>query len=771
MKKIIKLHNFGTFKSFDATENLDPFSSYNLFFAYNGAGKTTLSRFFSFLSIDKYMPTEYRNEGYLDDFKIELDDGTFITSFDSYSKHIKVFNSDFISKEVDFNGNKLSAITVDFGSGQRKIKQKISFYNHLFSKLLEKNINGEITDNILYSTKFNESEQSLETLYKDQAYEIRQELNLDSNKYKITHFKNDIQSYNSNTAVISAEDFKQAQIIHNQNATSVINYNDQRAYILTEDEINKINSFLKKSVKRQNTSFKQEIIDWIEKGKNFNIEENGKRCFFCNNLIVDWEQRLNEINQIISKDNEFEDFEKEFNNIKSNINNKIIKLSSINFDSGISELEFLEAYRNKAKSIKEDISIYKALYQTILNSISDALKEKEIDYTKINFNDFNYEAIKNLKLKIEDFINLLNQNNNDISLLGKKQKEAFNTIINYHIQQTAEQRNIIEDAIKNYGNKIEKARKISQKILVKLNKLNNELENQSAAIETIEKYIDIVFTTKKFRFNYVEESKNYKIIREDGREAKNLSEGEKTVIAFSYFLATLEDKNINLKDTIVVIDDPVSSLDQNYLYNLLVLLYRRFKAPSKFRQLFVLTHNFYFFKKFRDILLNANKSDKSKVNFYKIIKEKDTSVIAPATQEFISYQSEYLSKISELKEFYNNDSLQETISIGIAIRKVFEIFLSYQSPLETSLFRKFEGVFKEESKIKYRYLEGIANASCHTDEIDDLDALEPFKLCVGKNEIKQLFLFIREIDEKHADALKLPTITELNEYKDKEKGC
>ena len=152
MKKIIKLHNFGSFKSFNATEDLEQFSNYNLFFAYNGAGKTTLSRFFNFLSKDKYLPIEYRNEGYLEDFKIELDNGTYITSFNSYLEYIKVFNSDFIANEVNFEDNKLSAITVDFGEERQKTKQKLSFYNSNYRKLYEKDINGEITYNFISLT-------------------------------------------------------------------------------------------------------------------------------------------------------------------------------------------------------------------------------------------------------------------------------------------------------------------------------------------------------------------------------------------------------------------------------------------------------------------------------------------------------------------------------------------------------------------------------------------------------------------------------------------
>ena len=764
MKKLIKLHDFGSFKAFDAPNDLPPFTNYNLFFAYNGAGKTTFSRFLNFLSKGNFLPQEFKQEGYLENFQIELEDGTQLNSFEDYQKDIKVFNSDFISNEVDFEGNKLSAITVDFGVNRKEIKKKISRLESISKFLYETNLNGELTNKIIGSTPLTESRNALENLYKEEAGNIRQELGLDSNKYKNTHFKNDIQGYNTISQIITEDEFQQAQVTYKQSATKEINYMNEINVILDEDSINKINAVLKKSVKRKNTSFKQEIVDWIEKGRNFDVQANGKRCYFCNSLIPNWDQRLKEINEIVSKDNEYEDFEKEFYAIKNDIADKIEKLKSVSFLKGplyeISELEFLDIYRSQVKKIKEDISLYRELYLSLLDSIYKTIMEKEKDYTNISFDDFEYETINSLKLKIEEFISLIKQNNNDVKLREQKKEEAFVIVVNYHIQKTKEER---EKLIKNlilYSKKVYKAEQISKKITTKINELNIQLENQSAAIETIEKYIEAIFTTKKFKFNYDEVDKNYKIVREDGLEAKHLSEGEKTVIAFSYFLTTLDDKNIILKNTIVVIDDPVSSLDQNYLYNLLTLLFRRFRATSKFNKLFVLTHNFYFFKKLRDILKNATNDNKDKLHVYKIEKNKETSVISAATDEFIKYQSEYISKIIELKKWYMEPSLDENISIGVAIRKVFEIFLSYQAPLKTSIFQKFESVFKDKETLKYRYLEGIANASCHTDEIDDLDALEPYKLSVGKEEIKQLFKFIREIDERHADALELPIISD-----------
>ena len=52
-----------------------------------------------------------------------------------------------------------------------------------------------------------------------------------------------------------------------------------------------------------------------------------------------------------------------------------------------------------------------------------------------------------------------------------------------------------------------------------------------------------------------------------GQPVSHLSEGERTAIAFLYFLKKLQDKTFDLKNGIVVIDDPVSSLDANALFS------------------------------------------------------------------------------------------------------------------------------------------------------------------------------------------------------------
>ncbi len=54
------------------------------------------------------------------------------------------------------------------------------------------------------------------------------------------------------------------------------------------------------------------------------------------------------------------------------------------------------------------------------------------------------------------------------------------------------------------------------------------------------------------------------LVQRSGRPAKRLSEGEKTAIAFIYFIVQLGDQAFDIAEGVVVIDDPISSLDSTY---------------------------------------------------------------------------------------------------------------------------------------------------------------------------------------------------------------
>jgi wobble nucleotide-excising tRNase len=86
--------------------------------------------------------------------------------------------------------------------------------------------------------------------------------------------------------------------------------------------------------------------------------------------------------------------------------------------------------------------------------------------------------------------------------------------------------------------------------------------------------------------------------------AHSLSEGEKTLVSFLYFMELIkgahqEDGVVDIPKTVVVIDDPISSLSQNFIYDVAAIVQHQLIKPPdgtpKVRQVIILTHNLFFF--------------------------------------------------------------------------------------------------------------------------------------------------------------------------------
>lgn len=183
---------------------------------------------------------------------------------------------------------------------------------------------------------------------------------------------------------------------------------------------------------------------------------------------------------------------------------------------------------------------------------------------------------------------------------------------------------------------------------------------------------------------------SYRVIRENGKPANHLSEGEKNFVAFLYFYYTVIG-SINVegidKPRIVVIDDPVSSMDSSALFIVsslvrrLVEMCHNYFTPLDHRvegddigQIFILTHNVYFHK---EITMDQDNDDRyNHVAFFLMQKaEKNISTITPcyrdkeagsAKQNYNPVQSSY----SLLWKEY--DELTSPMSVMNVIRQILE---------------------------------------------------------------------------------------------------
>ena len=175
-----------------------------------------------------------------------------------------------------------------------------------------------------------------------------------------------------------------------------------------------------------------------------------------------------------------------------------------------------------------------------------------------------------------DGINKLIKSNNDVVSEKRSSKSKCKMEIMQHlaflldaeVRSYHDEVNRLKKEVDDITTRGKQLRKDISALSVEISELNKRNANTAAAIESINKILkDSGF--QGFRLRAKEDDENvYEVIREDGSVAENLSEGERNFIAFLYFYHQVRGSmnGEELKEKIVVIDDPVSSMDSTALF-------------------------------------------------------------------------------------------------------------------------------------------------------------------------------------------------------------
>ncbi|MBI4087846.1 AAA family ATPase, partial [Candidatus Kaiserbacteria bacterium] len=184
----------------------------------------------------------------------------------------------------------------------------------------------------------------------------------------------------------------------------------------------------------------------------------------------------------------------------------------------------------------------------------------------------------------------------------------------------------------------------------------------------------------------------YSIMRGD-KPAVYLSEGEKTAIAFVYFVVHLKDGEFTPEEGIVVVDDPISSLDANSLYQAFSFLKNAVKDCG---QVFIMTHNFDFLKLLLNWRKGADRAKSKETGFYMIsnefVDDKRKAVLDVLDELLLKYESEYHFLFKLLKEMRDSQdgSLLRAYPVPNIARKVWDTFLMFRVPDGNGTYVKME---------------------------------------------------------------------------------
>lgn len=215
------------------------------------------------------------------------------------------------------------------------------------------------------------------------------------------------------------------------------------------------------------------------------------------------------------------------------------------------------------------------------------------------------------------------------------------------------------------------------------------------------------------------DQERYKIARPTGENVdvySTLSEGEKTLISFLYFLecasgSTNESSPVLLNNRIVVIDDPISSLSHNYVYDIAALIHHKVFSEN-FKQIFLLTHNLFFF---HELLMLQNASNKCPAGYklYRVVKSQFSLVYDLKRNEL---QNDYQMYWQVVKDSSSNPSYAHMLPN--AMRNILEHYFNFVHKKE-SLKQTLELLGQTESDFKplFRYI----NRESHSDSINLVD--------------------------------------------------
>jgi wobble nucleotide-excising tRNase len=247
-------------------------------------------------------------------------------------------------------------------------------------------------------------------------------------------------------------------------------------------------------------------------------------------------------------------------------------------------------------------------------------------------------------------------------------------------------------------------------------------------------------------FNIVKEGdRYYRIAREDD-DSKNkvfatLSEGDKTMISFFYFLEMCRGKQdpSETGKKIIVIDDPISSLSHMYVFNVARLIKKEFTNlkvvnkeegipvewslvnANRYSQCFILTHSLYFFYELCDM---DHKRRKAMQKLFRVKKSLNGSQVVE--MGYSEVQNDYQSYWSIIKDESSHPAL-----LANSMRNVIEYFFGFIEKMELS------NVFPPDlddmkHQMFYRYMNreshSFANNLFDTKEFDYTLFQDAFKL-------------------------------------------
>ncbi|EPC4573536.1 hypothetical protein L421_01944 [Klebsiella variicola] len=429
--------------------------------------------------------------------------------------------------------------------------------------------------------------------------------------------------------------------------------------------------------------------DWVRQGMRF-MEHTDEQCPFCQQILPhDFEKELTDY-----FDETFEADSKAVSTLRNNY-------------FQIAEDLLAQAYVLLALDCKELDKEKLTPKIEALDAVVLVNKGRMDNKVTTPSTEVFLEGLEDIQADITAIINAANakisEQNRLVASFTTEQRrltgEVWKYIIDAELKNTLSdyttEKNKLQKSISGITLSRDKATESINATDVDIDKIEAELTSVKPTVIAINKILKN-FGFLSFSLDPACIDNSYRIIRADGKDAKQtLSEGEKTFVTFLYFYHLLRGSITTsgiTTDRIVIIDDPVSSLDSDVLFIVSSLIKELFaevrKGDSHLKQVVVLTHNVHFHKEVTYDQRRKTNTSLADETFWIVRKPNEYSVIEFHSSNPI--RNSYQLLWAELKR-----TPVPVLTLQNTMRRILENYFKILGGVDTyHLVDKFEGIEK-----------------------------------------------------------------------------
>lgn len=739
------------------TASLD-LKQFNLFYGFNGSGKSTLSRVFTALQsgeVQHRLPSNCT-------FEIEMSDGSRLNypkSFAGHEKRFCVFNGDFIERNLRWDTGHATPVFY-IGADQADAAQQL--------KELEATLPAAKQKLVGESKVAREREKAFAVFKKLTAGNIRERLRQVA-RYEATQFMSDVEKLGATAADVLSDDVLDAAIAtcaRSEPPAKVDPVGIPAEAIF--DAIRSASELVPKSIGSivvDGLAAHPTMVPWAQHGHEYHVSHNLESCLYCGSHIPG--ERIALLTAAF--DDQLSAFVTDLNTSINAANGcaEALNIAKAAVPAAASlSAEFqppFEAAAGKLTTALDDVT------PLLLSALKSLRARQRTPTTAVTPNLPGIEDVKQRVQALSDSCAAVNdickQHSDMVDTFVDHQTKAREDIRRHFVAKTAsEYAKHVKEVEEGVGN--EKAAEAAiSKINEGVSELRAKVQQHGPAANKINLLVKSYLGHDELTIVAVEDG--YELHRHGSLVTGAPSEGEKTAIALCYFLSTLEADDRKIKDLIVVIDDPVSSLDTKAMNYACSLVRNRLSGAA---QLIVLTHNQQCMNEFKKHWKGWARGEpdkvKARLKFIDVTVPASTMLrtanIIDLPAHLREYESEYHYLFEKVLRFEEaaEGHFDYAFMMPNVLRRVLEIFLAFKVPRSGNISDKLKTLCERHKDLdlhRLNALERLTQVESHSDNLDDL--------------ISQSAMTVEESRDANAALLHLMKTVDGDHHADLEKYC